>query len=481
MEGTGLPAYSAIRFESRANNKSKVLVLPPGEYGLLQKIRNTLSIFTHDIRPTLLGVVNRLPSRHPTDITYCGNFLRPVALVNNPSFMVPVLQLPRFGDKGIDGGHPWQILADQFGKAGVLSEKKEVHDAIKPSLSKYLLPNALMLNTLVRETVSTIEGWKGRATRSNPVVGIDLKAAMAWHACQSTLSFITGREYPENESRKLSFALEQISNFICWRIKRIPEWLLKIVSAIASWYYRQPSINQSRDLLNKVINNLKTAEVAPGSLIDGLRKGVKDGTYTEQDYVDTLTFLLFAGQDTTASGLASAMHLLSESLEWRNRISRELQQYKITKAEELTLENLDKMVELRNFVETVLHNHPPIWSQTRILREDRVFLDDNTGTNYLIRKGSMVAPIHDPAFRNFGDKSYKFGMGSSVCPGQKFAVNEMKVFVAIFLLNMVSIPNPKAPVWKWSTTHYIESDYQLYVKPKEYHYAAISMYDFVNS
>lgn len=115
---------------------------------------------------------------------------------------------------------------------------------------------------------------------------------------------------------------------------------------------------------------------------------------SDQELMDQISTLLFAGSDTTSSALAWCLHHLSLNPRIQGRLKEELQS--LRSVEDMSL--VDKLPYLNAVVQETLRFYPPAHSTIRVAVKDDVIpiscpikLRDGTDMHEVpIRKGSYV-------------------------------------------------------------------------------------------
>jgi cytochrome P450 len=196
-------------------------------------------------------------------------------------------------------------------------------------------------------------------------------------------------------------------------------------------------------------------------------------SFTDEEIIDHMIFLMMAAHDTTTSTLTTLMYLLARHPEWQERLRAKAMTLGRSQLEYDDLEQLD---ELSWTMREALRLTPPLTSMPRLCTKTTVF------QGYEIPAGTMVGvyPIHvhympllwtdpqrfDP--QRFGperqeDKRHAFawvpfGGGAHMCIGQHFATLQVKAIMHQLLLR-----------YRWSTAPGYVMPYQLVpiARPKD--------------
>lgn len=185
------------------------------------------------------------------------------------------------------------------------------------------------------------------------------------------------------------------------------------------------------------------------SLLSIMCDACEDGHLTAEDLVQIVLSLLLAGQATTTIGSGWAFYYLATHQEWQARLHEEIKNnWKVT--DELTV--LDRLPLLDRVVRETIRIRPPVQSALRMTLKD-VEIDGHSipaGTFVRVPIAAIQrrddfwgadADIFNP------DRFIKldglpetrwmwmaFWFGSHNCVGQRFAMLEMKTFIAMMVL-----------------------------------------------
>ncbi|CAO2604688.1 Cytochrome P450 4F6 [Lemmus lemmus] len=173
---------------------------------------------------------------------------------------------------------------------------------------------------------------------------------------------------------------------------------------------------------------------------------------------------MFGGHDTTASGLSWILYNLARHPEYQERCRQEVQELlRGREPEEIEWDDLNQLPFLTMCIKESLRLHPPVPVISRCCTQDIVLPDGRVipkGVTCLI---SIFGVHHNPSvwpdpevynpFR-FDPETTKdrsplafipFSAGARNCIGQTFAMNEMKVALALTLLRFRLLPDDKEP------------------------------------
>jgi cytochrome P450 len=181
---------------------------------------------------------------------------------------------------------------------------------------------------------------------------------------------------------------------------------------------------------------------------------------TEAEVRSNILTFIAAGHETTANTITWSLFLLSQSLEWRERVEREAEREIGGPIEGLA----DRLVETRAVIDEAVRLYPPIAALSRVA----IGADELAGEK--VRRGSMIviAPyvLHrhllywrnpnafDPT-RFLGEERDEidryaylpFGAGLRTCIGSAFALQEATLVLATIVKNFSFQLAPGHEVW----------------------------------
>lgn len=172
--------------------------------------------------------------------------------------------------------------------------------------------------------------------------------------------------------------------------------------------------------------------------------------YSYMEIGGNLFDFLFASQDASTSSLLWAITFLDSHPEVLQKVRKEVAQYWLAEsgAATITGENLREMKYTEAVAREVVRIRAPATMVPHIAGVDFPLTE-----NYVIPKGTIVFPsVFDSSFQGFTeaerfdpdrfmerqeDRVYKknflaFGAGSHQCVGQRYAINHLMLFIAMF-------------------------------------------------
>ncbi|NXF85160.1 CP4B1 protein, partial [Eubucco bourcierii] len=183
---------------------------------------------------------------------------------------------------------------------------------------------------------------------------------------------------------------------------------------------------------------------------------------SDEDLRAEVDTFMFAGHDTTASGISWLFYCLSLHPEYQQRCREEIQKV-LGDRDRVEWEDLGKMTYSTMCIKESLRLFPPVPAVSRYLTKPLTFFDGRS-----LPAGSQVGvsifalhrnrdvwqdpEIYDPLRFSPENSSQRhshaflpFSAGSRNCIGQQFAMNEMKVALALTLLRFELYPDPSKP------------------------------------
>ncbi|XP_040594314.1 cytochrome P450 4F4 isoform X3 [Mesocricetus auratus] len=173
---------------------------------------------------------------------------------------------------------------------------------------------------------------------------------------------------------------------------------------------------------------------------------------------------MFEGHDTTASGLSWILYNLARHPEYQERCRQEVRELlRYREPQEIEWDDLAQLPFLTMCIKESLRLHPPVTEIARCCTQDIGLPDGRVIPKGVVCVINIFATHHNPTvwpdpevydpFRfdpeNVKDRSplafIPFSAGPRNCIGQTFAMNEMKVALALTLLRFRVLPDDKEP------------------------------------
>uniref|UniRef100_A0A2K5M1M4 Cytochrome P450 family 4 subfamily F member 57 n=1 Tax=Cercocebus atys TaxID=9531 RepID=A0A2K5M1M4_CERAT len=193
---------------------------------------------------------------------------------------------------------------------------------------------------------------------------------------------------------------------------------------------------------------------------------------------------MFAGHDTTASGLSWVLYNLARHPEYQERCRQEVKELlKDREPKEIEWDDLAQLPFLTMCVKESLRLHPPAPFISRRCTQDTVLPDGRVIPKGIICMINIIGVHHNPTvwrdpevydpFRFDPENSKKrsplafipFSAGPRNCIGQVFAMAEMKTVLALLLLHFRFLPDHTEPRRKPELTMRAEGGLWLRVEP----------------
>jgi cytochrome P450 len=260
----------------------------------------------------------------------------------------------------------------------------------------------------------------------------------------------------EEDIKRLQYITEQAQKMLIKEL-RIPwmkwyfdrEWL----AGTNSVPYHQKLVEESREILRKIITQRRASETSHQDLLDMLLHSTyEDGSYMEEEQlIDEILVLFIAGHETTANALSFAAQLIAHDPQAQEEARKEVQE----NSDQSIFENLTARTFVKQCIEETLRLYPPAYVTDRVTLEDDVCGDLNLekGSIWLIsfyelhRREDLWEDAHDfkphrfdpDVFKN-KDYYFPFGAGPRMCVGNNFAIYEMVMAVSTLLANYKLTP-----------------------------------------
>uniref|UniRef100_A0A8C6IC11 Cytochrome P450, family 4, subfamily a, polypeptide 14 n=1 Tax=Mus spicilegus TaxID=10103 RepID=A0A8C6IC11_MUSSI len=178
---------------------------------------------------------------------------------------------------------------------------------------------------------------------------------------------------------------------------------------------------------------------------------------SDEDLRAEVDTFMFEGHDTTASGISWIFYALATHPEHQQRCREEVQSI-LGDGTSVTWDHLGQMPYTTMCIKEALRLYPPVISVSRELSSPVTFPDGRSIPKGITATISIYGLHHNPSFwpnpkvfdpsRFAPDSSHHshaylpFSGGSRNCIGKQFAMNELKVAVALTLLRFELLPDP---------------------------------------
>ncbi|XP_033008102.1 cytochrome P450 4A2-like [Lacerta agilis] len=185
---------------------------------------------------------------------------------------------------------------------------------------------------------------------------------------------------------------------------------------------------------------------------------------SDEDLRAEVDTFMFAGHDTTASGISWILHSMAQHPEHQQKCREEIKDI-LGDREDIHWDDLGKMTYITMCIKESLRLNSPVPVVSRQLSKPITFFDGRTLPEgfrvsvaiHCIHKNPSVwqdPEVFDPTRFSADNPSQRhphsfipFAAGSRNCIGQQFAMNEMKVALALTLLRFEILPDPsKLPI-----------------------------------
>ncbi|XP_066244906.1 cytochrome P450 4d2-like [Euwallacea similis] len=194
--------------------------------------------------------------------------------------------------------------------------------------------------------------------------------------------------------------------------------------------------------------------------LDLLLNSTIDGQpLTQEELRQEVDTFMFAGHDTTSSGISSAFYVLANHPDIQKQLREELKGVFENKNTPIRHQDLQGLKYLEIVIKEILRLYPPAPVISRVIEEDVEFKGHTIPKDTVIIM-SIYNVNRDPDYyenaENFDPQRFMetaakksayayipFSAGPRNCIGQKFAILEMKTFISKIVMNFEILPaNP---------------------------------------
>ncbi|KAG8132368.1 hypothetical protein E2320_010233 [Naja naja] len=168
----------------------------------------------------------------------------------------------------------------------------------------------------------------------------------------------------------------------------------------------------------------------------------EDGTgLSDEDLRAEVDTFMFAGHDTTASGLSWLLYIMAKHLEHQQKCREEVKE--ILGDREDIQDDLGKMTYSTMCIKESLRIYSPVPRVSRKLSKPITFFDGCTLPEDIIVEVDIYSLHKNPSI---WPEPFEYDPMRN-CIGQQFAMNELKIALALILLRFKLIPDPeKTPI-----------------------------------
>ena len=367
---------------------------------------------------------------------------RPLLMLNDATGIEHVLQ--RKCDN-YRKGHFHKVLKPLFGDSMFLSEGhawKHRREDVAPVFAHGNFDEMVRQMTFAAEAM--FERWNPRIARGEI---IDVTIEMTRFALDALLRalFHESRDDFATEMRSaLGIILRDAENRM-WSSLSLPEIIA----------YNLPKYRASRKFLKSIVSELiearRTNKAYPEDLLSRLVEDFGSSPQEQKVLFDEVLSFVLAGHDTTAHGLAWALHNISLYPSVQQKVEEEVASVLSNKTPDM--ESIKKLTYTRQVFDEVLRLYPPVWTMSReAIADDKIPLDDGTHVN--VPAGAAVMMCHYAVHRRetywknpeafdperFNPEAvearqkfawFPFGGGARMCLGFRFAQVESVLALAM--------------------------------------------------
>lgn len=301
------------------------------------------------------------------------------------------------------------------------------------------------LQKLVRIMEGTIDKQIEHIPENKTIDSYPIMNELAFHVVAKSL--FSYSSYDDTTMHRLQKIIETLQDFIIREIRQPhKQWWYK-VSGLVKKHLKL--VEESRDIINKVIDERRASKDEHDDLLDMLLKAKyeDDGTsMTNEQLIDEILIFFVAGHETSANALTFTFQLIAQHPEEYKKVIAEIDAIDDSLP---PMEKIAKLNYVKNCVEESMRLYPPAWIT------DRVAIEDDSFAGFNIAKGTMIGISFYELHRNekywknpndfvperFSEENRKetaghyfpFGAGPRMCIGNGFALYEMMLTVYAML------------------------------------------------
>ncbi|CAM6127300.1 unnamed protein product [Calypogeia fissa] len=327
------------------------------------------------------------------------------------------------------------------------------------------------LKKLVSPMVQSVDGfvanWVKEAEQAGGSTEIQVNESMPQLTADVILctafgtSYNEGRLYFEKEMKIVaSIAMKALNG------SRVGQSLIPTAENRRIWRLRREIKQLLENIFQQRRGNSKVGDEASyGNDLLGLMMAASEELepkkrLSNQELIDQTKTFLFAGSDTTATGLMWVLMFLSSHQDWQEKAYTEIKRF-CDPGKPFDYDSLNKLKIVGNIINETLRLYPPaVWIQRQAQREVQVGkLYIPTGlTIYVNVPGMQTDPdlwgpdanqFNPDRFADGVSKAAKhpqafaaFSLGPRNCVGQNFGMLELKVIIASILQRFLLSPSP---------------------------------------
>lgn len=368
-----------------------------------------------------------------------------VMVISEPEIIKYILQT---NNKNYRKARATQILGEVIGQ-GLLTSEGEVwlrqRRLIQPAFHRNKLAELTKIMILEsQQWIKELEQKTGQNINfSRETMNVTLSIV-----CKSLFSSAIALESLD----KIENAIRSLSEYVILRVRKPIHLFFLRLSGQMGFYKKQSG------LLDEIVYNIieqrkkeqKNYVDLLGMMMETIDEETGEKAFTDKQLRDETMILFLAGHETSANALAWAVFLISQHPEIEQKMLQEFAE--VLDKQELSFENVQKLTYTEQVIKEVLRLYPPAWVMSReSLSGDQI-------QRLKVPKGMYLYLFiygvhHDPEFWPLPEKFdperfnkenekkelpfsyFPFGGGPRLCIGNNFAMLEMKVVLALLLMN----------------------------------------------